>query len=125
LPLHSPSFHGNKREDVVIVQTANDQPLFAQLLCVLKISVLGNIYSVALVHKYDQRIPARERPRKDTDLSLLRVRARPRKLADFIFVDSIIRGAVLAEDYGAEHKDERFVIDAIDTDMFLRLLRFI
>ena len=107
------------------MQTANDQPLFARLLCVLKVSVLGDIYSVALVHKYDQRIPARKRPQKDADLSLLRVRARPRKLADFIFVDSIIRGAILAEDYGAEHRDERFVVDTIDTDMFLRLLPFI
>ena len=107
------------------MQTANDQPLFARLLCVLKVSVLGDIYSVALVHKHDQRIPARERPQKDADLSLLRVRARPRKLADFIFVDSIIRGAILSEDYGAEHRDERFVVDTIDTDMFLRLHPFI
>lgn len=103
------------------MQTVDGQPLFAQLLCVLKVSVSGNRYSVALVHKYDQNIPACECPQKDTDLSLLRVRARPRRLADFIFVDSIIRGVVLAEDYGSEHKDERYVVDTIDTDMFLRL----
>lgn len=67
------------------------------------------------------KIPSRERPRKDADLGFLRVRARPRKQADFIFVDSLIRGAVLVDDYGSEHHDERFVVDTLDSDMFIRL----
>ena len=54
-------------------------------------------------------------------MGLLRVRARPWKLADFIFVESIIRGALTVEDYGSEYGDDRFVVDTLDSDMFVRL----
>ena len=114
-------FHGNKREDCVIVHTADGTPLFAQLLFVFKCFVADKEYKLALIHKFDQTIPSRERPHKDADLGLLRVHASPRKCADFIFVDSIIRGALLAEDYASTQHPDRLVIDTIDTDMFIRL----
>ena len=60
----------------------------------------------------------------DVDLGLYRVRAKPRKLAEFVFMESIIRGALLVNTFDSEHGDEHFVIDTIDTDMFLRLHSF-
>jgi hypothetical protein len=118
----NPQFFGHKREDCVIIQADDDKPLFAQLLFIIKCFIAGKEYAVALVHKFDQAIVATSKcPQKDLDLGLLRVRARPQKLADFIFVESIIRGALIVEDYGSEYGDDRFVVDTLDSDMFIRL----
>jgi hypothetical protein len=100
------------------------QPIFAQLLFLFKFVVAEREYPLALILPFDQPIPARDRPKKDVDLGFLRVRARPHKLAEFIFVESIIRGALLVNSFDSDHGDESFVIDTIDTDMFLRLRDF-
>lgn len=76
-------------------------------------------FSIALVHPYDEDIPYTDRPEKDKDLGLLRYRSWHRRDCKFIRADQIIRGALLAQD--PEVVDERFVIDIVDTDMFLRL----
>jgi hypothetical protein len=117
----SPKFHSRLRQDFVIVQTATGQPIFAQLLLLFKCRFAGKDYPLALIQPFDQPIPARERPKKDKDLDLYRVRARPRKLAEFIFMDSIIRGALLVNSFDSQYGDECFVIDTVDTDMFLQL----
>jgi len=104
-----------------MIHTDDHKPLFARLLLVFKCFVAKEEYSLALIHRFNQPIPGHEHPKKDAELGLLRVRATPRKKADIIFVKSIIRGALLVEDYGSEHGDERFVVDTIDTDMFIRL----
>lgn len=75
---------------------------------------------MALVLKYDSPIPTPQR-RKDLKLGLLHVGARPRKQADFIFVQSIIRGAMLVDCFDEVPRNQCFVVDTVDTDMFLRL----
>lgn len=98
--------------------------VFAQLVILLQCHVNTATanqqpQTIALVQPYNEPIPARERPHKDKELSLLRYRSRHRKDCTFIAVESIIRGALLARDPDID--DERFVVDVIDTDMFLRL----
>jgi hypothetical protein len=104
-----------------MTETSNGQPIFAQLLFLFKCRVAEKEYPLALILPFDQPIPARDRPKKDIDLGLYRVRARPRKSAEFVFMESIVRGALLVNAFDSEHRDENFVIDTVDTDMFLRL----
>ena len=102
----------------------NNGPIFAQLLFLFKCMVAEQEHPLALILPFDQPIPSCECPTKDADLGLYRVRARLRKSAEFIFLDSIIRGALLVDSFDSEHRDESFVIDTIDTDMFLWMRRF-
>ncbi|KAF4579401.1 hypothetical protein EYR36_001211 [Pleurotus pulmonarius] len=54
-------------------------------------------YDIALVHSLDR--PSGIRQQKDIDLQLLRLRARPRKSAEFIFLSSILRGVLVVPDF--------------------------
>jgi len=112
----SPSFHGHIRHDCVIVQTTNGF-IFAQLLFLFQCTIGGTVYSFALIHPFDA--PTGPQRRKDIDLGFYRVRAKPRASAEFISVRSIVRGALIVEDF--EWKGDLFIIDLVDTDMFLRL----
>jgi hypothetical protein len=106
-----------------MIETSNGQPIFAQLLFLFKCRVAEKEYPLALILPFDQPIPARDRPKKDINLGLyrVRIRARPRKSAECVFMESIVRGALLVNAFDSEHRDENFVIDTVDTDMFLRL----
>lgn len=119
----SPEFHNQPRHDFIIYEKDNEL-VFAQLVLLFKchidcVNSEQQDQTIALVHPYNQPIPARERPRKDKELGLLRYRSRPRNLCEFIHVGSIIRGALSAKD--PDVRNERFVVDVVDTDMFLRL----
>ena len=83
-------------------------------LCVVD----SKVYPLALIHPYDAGIQG-PRCRKDKDLELLRVRVRPRVQAEFISLHSVIRGALLIQDFDSD--SDYFVVDTVDTDMFLRL----
>ena len=74
-------------------------------------------YTIALIQPYDAYLgPTR---RTDKDLELLRVGMKPRASSEFISVLSIIRGAVLIQDFRLEKQNEFIVVDVIDSDMFL------
>lgn len=77
-------------------------------------------YPIALIQPYDATTG--RRTRKDKDLGFYRVRAKPRAACEFISVQSIVRGILLAQDPADEQKpDEFLIIDSVDTDMFLRM----
>ncbi|KZP29511.1 hypothetical protein FIBSPDRAFT_727366 [Athelia psychrophila] len=119
----NPSFHGRERHDCVILHETETTITFAKLLFIFKCSINNGKgpYSLALVQKYNMYIPRRERLASDKELGMIRVRAQPRKDSTFIFVDSIIRGAMLVSTFDELVSDECFVVDSVDTDMFLRL----
>ncbi|KAG1785725.1 uncharacterized protein HD556DRAFT_1450479 [Suillus plorans] len=54
----------------------------------------------------------------DQELRLTRLRARPASLSEFITLHSIICGALLIPDFA--HDGDYFLVDTVDTDMFLR-----
>jgi len=112
----TPQFHGVPRYDCVIIRTV-DRVIFGRLLFIFTIVEGSTTYPLALIHPYDAASGPQRR--KDRDLGLIRVRARPRASAEFISVHSIIRGAYLVQD-GADVNDF-FVVDVVDTDMFLRI----
>lgn len=57
---------------------------------------------------------------RDSDLQFT-VKACHHSLSVFISVESIVRGALLATDYGSQYPDEYLVIDTADSDMWLQM----
>ena len=112
----SPSFHGSPRYDFVLIDTAEGE-IFAQLQFIFVCKIDGKEYPLALIHSYDE--PIQEYPQKDIDLGLYRIKARNRKSTEIISVESIIRGALVVSDF--ETDDQYFVVDSVDSDMFLRM----
>ena len=117
----NPSFNKKPRYDYIIVDTIRG-PIFAQLVLVFNYKVDGGDYPIALIHPFDAALSGPRR-QKDADFGLFHVHAKPRTSCEFIFVRSIVRGALLVEDF--ERSGDLLVIDTVDTDMFLRLKQII
>ena len=116
----NPNFFHQPRYDFVLVKVYDNVHLFAQLQYIFGITIEEQIYYMALILPLlDEPIPRHERSRDDTDLRLARLRARPRKHAVFINVESIVRGALLTRDHDSNF-DEFFLITTIDQDMWWR-----
>ncbi|KAG2078672.1 hypothetical protein BDR04DRAFT_1124392 [Suillus decipiens] len=113
----NPKFYGSPRYDCVMVKTA-DKPFFARLVYMFTCSIGGTDFPLALIHPYDVNI-ASTRRRRDDNIGLWRVRAKPRSSSEIISVWSIIWGAALAND--PEMAGDYFVIHTVDTDIFLRV----
>jgi hypothetical protein len=91
--------------------------VFAKLVFIFVCTIGGASYPIALVQVYDH--PTGQRRRKDKDLGFYRIQGKPRNVCEFISIHTIIRGALLSEDY--EKPGDFLVMDVIDTDMFLRM----
>lgn len=112
----NPLFFNNPWYDFVIIDTEKKN-IFARLIFVFAIWIDDNPQILALIQPFDAYLgPTR---RKDEELGLWRVGMRPRSSSEFIFIKSIIRGAVLVEDLESEKDNEYLVMDLIDQDMFL------
>ncbi|KAH7916839.1 hypothetical protein BV22DRAFT_1027342, partial [Leucogyrophana mollusca] len=74
-------------------------------------------HDLALVLPFDA--PTGAQRRTDKELGLTRVRAKPRTLSKIVTLRSFVRGALLAPD--VNHPGDFFVVDSIDTDMFIRM----
>ncbi|EGO19929.1 hypothetical protein SERLADRAFT_373989 [Serpula lacrymans var. lacrymans S7.9] len=112
----SPKFYNHPRYDCVLLQTTNGA-IFARLVFVFTCSIDNATYLLALVQPYDA--PTGQRRCKDKDLQLWRLHSKLRSATEIVPVQSIIRGAALAQDY--DNPGDFFVIDTIDTDWFLRI----
>ena len=116
----SPKFYRKPRYDFIIVDTVGGN-IFARLICVFAIWVGGVGYPIAFVLPFDTYSGPAHICNKDKDLRLFRVRARSRTKAEFISVKSIIRGALLVQEFVQGRENEYLVMDVIDGDMFLRV----
>jgi len=92
--------------------------MLAQLLEVFGITFRGRVYYMALILPFDRPIPLLNR-RRDKDLRLTRVRSRKRLESAVVDTETIIRGALLTQEY--DHPDEYFVLDAVDDDFWWRM----
>ncbi|KIK41608.1 hypothetical protein CY34DRAFT_85128 [Suillus luteus UH-Slu-Lm8-n1] len=115
-------FHGHERRDCALIRTqdkdGHDKYIFVKLLFVFKLTVCNRTLDLALV------LPMDASPRRrllDRDLRLTRLRARPAALSEFVTLHSIIRGALLVPDF--DNHGDYFLVDYVDTDMFLRVQR--
>lgn len=116
----NPNFFHQPRYDFVLVKVDDNVHLFAQLQYIFGITILEKTYYMALILPLDEPIPRHEQSTDDTDLRLTRLRARARKHAIFISVESIVRGALLTRDHDSNFDDEFFLITTIDQDMWWR-----
>lgn len=112
----NPSFHGQPRYDYILVNTAQGE-IFAQLLFIFICKINDIAYPLALIHPYDE--PIQQYPDKDEDLGLYQIQAGSRKTSEFISVESIIRGALVVDDF--ETENQFLVVDVVDSDMFIRM----
>ncbi|EIW75603.1 hypothetical protein CONPUDRAFT_65807 [Coniophora puteana RWD-64-598 SS2] len=123
----TPSFYDRPRYDCAIAHLDEDPDVYGivRLILIFKFTIpeLGAKslpFFAALVQPYTASLTLGSRTRRlDTDLGLLRVKAQPRSDSIVIPIDSIIRGAVLSQDF--RRPDEYFVNDYVDGDMFLRM----
>ena len=92
--------------------------MLAQLLEVFGITFREKEYYMALILPFDRPIPLLNR-RRDKDLRLTRVRSRKKSESAVVDTETIIRGALLTQEY--DHPDEYFVLDAVDDDFWWRM----
>ena len=104
-----------ERRDFVIVKTTSSF-IFAQLLFIFTCSFGGTLFPICLAQPLDGKILT-PLP-KDEELGLHRVRATSK--TTFFFIQSIIRGAPLIQDF--DRVGDYFVMDVADHggDLFLR-----
>ncbi|KAJ7058844.1 hypothetical protein C8F01DRAFT_1085338 [Mycena amicta] len=110
----NPNFHGRARYDCALVKTDGGE-IFVRLLYLFRITIGEFTYPLAFVQPMDAprgRITGREK-----DLKLFRIRAKA--AYEFIPVQAIIRGVVLAPVF--DKKNEYMVADLLDQDIFFRL----
>ncbi|KAF8207444.1 hypothetical protein K438DRAFT_1904651 [Mycena galopus ATCC 62051] len=112
----NPSFHNRPRYDAALVKTTRGN-IFVRLVYVFACKIEEQVFPFALVQALDAKTG--QRSAKDKMLGLYRVREQDRKKSEFISVHSIIRGAMLAPDFGK--KGDYLVADIVDADMYFRL----
>lgn len=99
---------------------------FAQLKLIFVLEINGAKYPLVFVEALD--VPQGRRTELDQDLQLCRLRPRrnPHRCL-FLPAQAIVRGALIMEDPAAKDvrsavgREDKLVIDTIDTDMFLRI----
>ncbi|KAG1823449.1 uncharacterized protein BJ212DRAFT_1566538 [Suillus subaureus] len=112
--LHSnPHFFGSPHFDCIFIRLTENKVIFGQLVFCFECLVGNNTFPLALVHPFD--VPTGLRTRKDKDLNLYRVHARPQAQAQFFPVRSFICRALLI----ADGPSDDLIVDTADTDMFL------
>jgi hypothetical protein len=95
--------------------------MFAQLVLVFVISVDGKDYPIALVQVYERPQPvSASLHKKDKDLGFLRLQQRKEHEMEFVWAQSIIRGAVIVPAY--DDRNHSIVFDILDADMTLRVM---
>jgi len=113
----SPLFHKYPCYDFIIVKLEHSD-FFARLIFTFVCIIGADEYALALIQPFDTPVELR---RSDHDLHFHCVKAKPRSKMEFISVRSIIRGAVLVEDFSRHGRDEYIVLDTVDADLFLRM----
>ena len=82
----------------------------------LACNLAGRRYGIAYIQALDAPIGTCGQ-QKDIDLDLYRLHARQISQCKFIPVEAIVRGALVIKN--PNERGEYFVVDTIDTDMFL------
>ena len=113
----TPSFSGQARYDHVLFNDNEGKIGFAQLVLTFLFEQEGQMIPIALIQQLD--VPTAHRSKKDCHLGLHRLRERPRSQCDFIYLRSVVRGALITRDQ--DHDRDWFLVDAVDQDMFLRV----
>jgi hypothetical protein len=115
------NFHNHLWYDCILVNAGQGKNFFARLLYIFGIFIKGNTHHLALILPFDVPIPRVEQPQIDREFKFTQVRACHRRHAVFIYVESIVRGAVLIPVHDIEFDDEFLVFDQLDEDLWMRM----
>ena len=120
-------FNKGARYDGVVFHDGKGGHQFGKLRMVFISQVAKVSYPVALVEVLDIAHNSSARPALDHDLGLCRLRSRRKndEPSRLIPAEWIIRGALIVKDHGCEMGDEYFVVDVVDSDMFLRCKEYV
>ncbi|KAF6744235.1 hypothetical protein DFP72DRAFT_1095451 [Ephemerocybe angulata] len=116
----SPSFYRRPRYDAIMFNDGGSI-VVARLLSLFVVypnDEPGSDVPLALIIPYDTSVPASLK-QKDRKIGLYRVRQVLQPQPEFIFARQIIRGTVLIP--ADENKQDFFIFDVLDSDMFLRV----
>jgi hypothetical protein len=94
--------------------------VFGRLVLLFTCRVDSYDYPLALVQMLGPDSRDAETRRIDRSLSIHRWHMRPRNQCEVIPLHNIVRGALLVAD--PKYKDDYFVIDTVDDDMYLRVM---
>ena len=110
-------FHQKLWYNCVIVDMVRG-PIFARLVLTFNYKIEGENYLIVLIHPFNAAI-SRPHRQKDINFGLFCLCAKPQTSCEFIFVWSIIHGALLVEDF--KRKGDLLVVDIVDMNMFIYL----
>ncbi|KAI8993803.1 hypothetical protein BD414DRAFT_456923 [Trametes punicea] len=116
----SPLFHGTERYDHILYKEDEHVYRFAKLKLILIYKLGDEQYPIAYIEQYD--IVEGGCRQVDRDLGLCRIRCHSLPCTSFIPACSIVRGALIMADHA--HEGDFFVVDTVDSDMFLRIRRY-
>jgi hypothetical protein len=109
------SFHGDERYDAVLVNMTDLGLHFARLRSLLRCELpSGRRIDVALVHMFKT---SRWKPKTRWAGCQIRDEA---KESSFLWMEHVVRGALLAPVSGAPNEPTHILVDTVDADMFLR-----
>ncbi|KAG0692246.1 hypothetical protein DFH29DRAFT_985855 [Suillus ampliporus] len=91
----NPQFFGAPCFDCVFIRT-QQSIIIGRLVFVFECAVGNDLFPIALIHPFDA--PTGLRLRKDKQLNIFRVQAKPHARTEFFSVRSIVRGALLVQD---------------------------
>ena len=115
----SPEFHHHERHDFVLVDHPRLGISFAQLVRLFTCKVGSVEYPLALIQVLERDSRSVQVKRVDESASTFRLHMRSRSQCEVIPLHAIIHGALLVADL--KYKGDYFVIDTLDTDMYLRV----
>lgn len=116
----NPAFHGAPRYDFAILHwtyAGRFTPIICKLVRFFVYRVNDKKYALALVQPMDEPVSPRQ---GDYDLGLCRVRPRSRDQSMVVSARALLRGAVVTKD---RTRDEYTVMDTVDSDMYVRLMK--
>lgn len=126
----NPDFHNNVRYDCVLIQATNTTFTLGRLVAVIGYTPDNHPHELqyAVVIPFDVHISrrgidagTRENQKRCRHLRFKQVRSRKASDSVIIPVESIVRGALLIEDFGGHYADEFILMDVVDADWFLRM----
>jgi hypothetical protein len=116
----NPNFYNHPRYDFVLVPTPASA-IFGQLILIFSCGIGDQQHPFALIQPYEV-VGLQQRSARDKVFGLMRIRKK--RETEFISMKSVIRGALAAPvTTDPAGSTDRFIVDVVDPDMFLRVKR--
>ncbi|KAI5823796.1 hypothetical protein K523DRAFT_333657 [Schizophyllum commune Tattone D] len=113
----NPCFFGEARYDCVLLDYNQADLFFGRLRSLIRVALpSGRCVELAIIHPFTR---STWKPRTQWDGARIYSESRN---AEFVPMDRVVRGALLAPAFGQSRKELHYLVDALDSDMFLRTI---